>query len=137
MKKSLKCKKGKILIILPIYLTAISIILAIIYKIITINLTKTYIYPYKFSYTERLEENEFNLVNDYIQKIDKTNITSTEELKSYLKNNNIVESLESSKIYYDKNKDCISIERNRGGVIENVLEYEFQNGEIILKLKHY
>ena len=75
MKKFLKSKKGNVLLIVPVYLVAISIIVTLIYKIMTINSAKSYIYPYKYNSTEAFEESELTLVNNYIKKIDKTNIT--------------------------------------------------------------
>lgn len=89
MKRFLKSKKGNVLLIVPVYLVAISIIITLIYKIMTINSAKSYIYPYKYNSTEVFEESELTLVNNYIKKIDKTNITNTEELKNYLINNKV------------------------------------------------
>jgi hypothetical protein len=41
-----------------VYLVAISIIITLIYKIMTINSAKSYIYPYKYNATEVFEESE-------------------------------------------------------------------------------
>lgn len=138
MKKFLKSKKGNVLLIVPVYLVAISIIITLIYKIMTINSAKSYIYPYKYNSTEVFEESELTLVNNYIKKIDKTNITNTEELKSYLINNRIVETLGTSRIYYDNGQDCIYIERKiKDGTIKNRLSYRFEDEKIIISLTKY
>jgi hypothetical protein len=138
MKRFLKCKKGNVLVIVPIYFIAISLVITLIYKIMTINSTKTYIYPYRFNSTDFFEENEYDLANNYIRKIDKTNITSTEDLKNYLKDNGMVEILGASKIYYDSSQDCIYIERSiKEGKIKSRLNYRFENGKIIISLNKY
>ncbi|MNN60756.1 hypothetical protein D3C81_1759580 [compost metagenome] len=104
----------------------------------TINSAKSYIYPYKYSSTEVFEESELTLVNNYIKRIDKTNIKNTEELKNYLINNRIVETLGTSRIYYDNSQDCIYIERKiKEGTIKNRLNYRFEDEKIIISLSKY
>lgn len=138
MKKFLKSKKGNVLLIVPVYLVAISLLITLIYKIMTINSTKTYIYPFKFNSTEVFQESEVTLVNNYIRAIDKTSITNTEDLKVYLKNNRLVETLGTSKIYYDNSQDCIYMERDiKDGTIKSRLSYKFEDGKIIISLDKY
>lgn len=138
MKKYLKYKKGRVLLIVPIYLVTVSIIITIIYKIILINSTKVYLYPYEFHYTEKLEENEFKLVKIFTNKINATSFLSKEDLKNYLKNNLRNETLDKSIIYYDETSDYINLEKEIiGGTIKHRLDYELVEGKVVIRLKKY
>lgn len=138
MMKFSKYKKGNIIIIIPVFLVALTIITGVIFRLTIMNTSKVYLYPYKYSYYDKLQDSDVEILNTFLSKIDMINIKTTEELREYLYLNNPSETDQYNRIYYHRGSDTIKFERKvNGDKIQNTLNYKVEEERILLELTKY
>jgi hypothetical protein len=133
MERYLVCKKGQISAILLIYIMIFSILVTSIYKLVSINISKEYIYPFKENQVKVMGDNDIKLINDFVAKIDKSTINEKRDLEDMLKKSNISLKSGDNQVYYDSTiNKIIFIRKIEGGKIKYRFDFDYKEGEIYL-----
>ncbi|WP_238882807.1 hypothetical protein [Clostridium sp. YIM B02551] len=133
MKRYLACKKGQISAILLIYIMIFSILIVSIYKLVSINISKEYIYPFKENQIKTMGENDIKLINNYISQINKNTFKEKKDLEDFLKINNIIAKSGENQVYYDISQNkIIFIRKLEAGKLKYRFDFDYNDGEIYL-----